>query len=360
MLNQLQTIIAFAVVMLGMSLVITAITQVVSTFLASRGLNLHWALTNLFEELRPELKTRVKQAEGKQGPTLGSVVVDKILLHPLISDSSYSGKLELLKKYWNRAKAIRYEELLRVLDLISEGERPVGSPLDTWKSSQLAGWLVGDPRLSREWFDTAMDRASQRFATHMRAITIVCTFIVAFGAHFDSLELYREVSGNTELRSNLEARAASMMTRYEQTLATEQLSADQNKDQLKARFEAAKSQVQSLQNELGSAGLELFPSPYSRHLTRGGCINPWNWGFVARPFGIDTEAAACQDFLPWIRFSHFIGVLLSSVLLSLGAPFWYNLLRSLTNLKPIVAGKEETERKQQKSDETVSFKDLEK
>jgi hypothetical protein len=42
---------------------------------------------------------------------------------------------------------------------------------------------------------------------------------------------------------------------------------------------------------------------------------------------------------------HFWGILFSAGLLSLGAPFWYNALKSLSALKPTVASKEDQERR---------------
>jgi hypothetical protein len=41
--------------------------------------------------------------------------------------------------------------------------------------------------------------------------------------------------------------------------------------------------------------------------------------------------------------SHLGGVVLSIALLSLGAPFWFNLLRSLSNLRPVLATKDSQE-----------------
>jgi len=38
-------------------------------------------------------------------------------------------------------------------------------------------------------------------------------------------------------------------------------------------------------------------------------------------------------------------VLMSALLLGLGAPFWFNLLKQLTNLRPLIAGKVEKEEK---------------
>src|ERR1700755_2663589 len=41
-----------------------------------------------------------------------------------------------------------------------------------------------------------------------------------------------------------------------------------------------------------------------------------------------------------------LGILLSSVLLSLGAPFWYNALQNLIRLRSVVAVKDDQQRKE--------------
>jgi hypothetical protein len=39
----------------------------------------------------------------------------------------------------------------------------------------------------------------------------------------------------------------------------------------------------------------------------------------------------------------FWGILASAALLSLGAPFWFNVLKNLSNLRPLLAKKQESE-----------------
>jgi hypothetical protein len=40
---------------------------------------------------------------------------------------------------------------------------------------------------------------------------------------------------------------------------------------------------------------------------------------------------------------HLWGILASALLLSLGAPFWFNMLKTLSNLRPVLANKEQQE-----------------
>ena len=389
MLNLLETLISFAVVLLGMSLILTALTQAISGFLGSRGGNLEWTLANLLRTLRPELKEKLE----RDGPDLARRLTKHILQHPLICDSAYQGEglfilrvgrrivevansrwktlgsiVGFLRRHWNqtapfqrrwaRATTIRFEELIRVLDLIADGTRPAGPPSKAWTEQETAGWLSGDPRLNREWFDTAMDRASQRFVTHMRHITFVCSVVLAFGSHFDAVRLYRQLSGNADLRASVGARAEAMMARYEQSISPEAIQKGQARE-VNDRLKIARAQADEIRTELADAGIELLPTPYDKHLRVDGCFNPWSYSWVkstASFVGLDlVDGPGCHDFLPWIDFGHFIGILVSCILLSLGAPFWYNQLRFLTSLKPVIAQKDEKEREVAAKDETVTF-----
>jgi len=53
---------------------------------------------------------------------------------------------------------------------------------------------------------------------------------------------------------------------------------------------------------------------------------------------------------PWYKFAprEFWGTLAAAGLLSLGAPFWFNALKTLSSLRPILATKEESERKKKR------------
>ena len=58
---------------------------------------------------------------------------------------------------------------------------------------------------------------------------------------------------------------------------------------------------------------------------------------------------------PWYNYwtpswLHFWGVLASAALLSVGAPFWFNALKTLTSLRPVLANKEQQERKESDKD----------
>jgi hypothetical protein len=65
----------------------------------------------------------------------------------------------------------------------------------------------------------------------------------------------------------------------------------------------------ALDQHLRAATFELIPSPYPEWTT-----------YAKEP-------------------RHFVGTVMTALLLSLGAPFWFNVLRQLGNLRPAIAGK---------------------
>ena len=90
----------------------------------------------------------------------------------------------------------------------------------------------------------------------------------------------------------------------------------------------------AIKQTLETQGLKLIPD-YSTHVRK---IDGWpDWWVFTEPDGTTGKRL-------WNR--HFFGVLASAALLSLGAPFWFNALKTATTLRPIVASKESEDRAQ--------------
>ena len=254
MMEKLDTLIAFAVVMLGVSLLITILTQLISTALGLRGSNLLWGLETLFQELAPGLAA----AGIRPGDLAKEIIQDQ-----LISDSSFS-RVERMKivgplvgyltqvplagwliNRWRYATAIRLEELVRMVQRKADalGAGHAATPLLTGLLSAtepaarrrlqmlsaaladvappaagaVANYSVQVDRVLQQavdtaqqsvgkletWFNSTMDRASQRFAVQLRLWTVVFAFVVAFAAHLDSLQLLQQLAANPDTRAAL-------------------------------------------------------------------------------------------------------------------------------------------------------------
>src|ERR1700722_4339368 len=119
MFEQLDAAIAFVVVMLMLSLLVTAIVQTISALLDLRGKNLVRALSDLFAQIDSGLRSDADESEKGikylferaknvwthpfTKITLATRVADAVSMHPTIAHT------------FSRAKAIRKDELLNVL-----------------------------------------------------------------------------------------------------------------------------------------------------------------------------------------------------------------------------------------------------
>ena len=424
-LDHLDMAIAFTVVMLTVSLLVTMFVQTVSAVSGLRGTNLRWGVEELLRTLHPELGDRA------------GALADRILQHPIISDSAMARsawlrRLPLVGRWINRlhyAKAIRVQELVGMLDLLA-GSTPAPATLlaDADAQAQIAyvaaearrDLTAGTNELS-QWFNTAMDRVSQRFTTHMRVWTVAASILVAFALHLDTFRLLSQLAANPDARARLAA-ASDAITRVaagplgppaeggpaaqtapqtaappvlyqvvmrqlvtaggplqavgsaslpgffpdrvaaadwlraamagagrptaeiESAVATYEQAVDEaltrNVSAREADVRRLSDQALTARGILGTAGFQLVPDPYHTW-----DFSPWWPTPVWAGLRFRTVWNFARDLL-LVRPSnlHFWGILFSAGLLSLGAPFWYNALKSLSALKPIVAKKEEQER----------------
>ncbi len=368
-LEHFDTILAFAAVMAGLSLVITALTQAISGLLGLRGLNLKWGLIKLFATLAPQLDEIMAQTLARH-----------ILLHPLLSDSTFAAR-KIGWTWWRYASHIRPEELT---GLLSRWRTALAMPQTTAQekaartkvldslnvpgsfrelaTTELAK-LQGIEDGLAEWFESSMSRVSQRFSANMRLITILGAGIVSLVLLVDSIELWQQLARSPELRLRVIATSDALLKKADEMQAgSTNLPA--------AVYRVAAGQLLALHtNELakfsGIAAITDLRSGTNWLIAQcqaNGVTNSARW--LEEYQALVPQAALRQSAdhlhslveshlalgvihsrLPgesWSRAvgRHWGGVMVSIAMLSLGAPFWFNLLRSLSNLRPVLANKD--------------------
>ena len=403
MLQLMDTAIAFAVVMLLLSLLITAVVQAVSALLDLRGKILQKHIEMLLRQVSPGFRdtfTKLQQkgeAEEKNpdsgtpakpnGKTLASVIAAAVVYHPALAQGARK-----VTTFTTRAKAVTASELVAVLkDLASTEADP---PLDATLQKVLKEKLLTVEDGIKKWFDTIMSRSSDLFVKQTRVITIIAAVVVAFVFHIDAGRIIHELYTNAEIRNSFVKMADDATARADKVLENEkrgwkaverlrleeeakanskegkesdtdrnvhersakllagapeslnncsqadtwlaaQLSAntDKDKDKDKELQESLKRTCDKVTTEaLGDAGKQI--QEISNELKHSDLtimsIDGTYWGSYSRPY-------------------HLLGILSAMALLSFGAPFWFNTLRQLSNLKPTlatnIAKQEEDEKK---------------
>ncbi len=167
------------------------------------------------------------------------------------------------------------------------------------------------------WFNTVMDRTTERFVAQARWVTAITALAFSFVLRIDSLQLWQRLSTDSEFRAKL----VSASEEQGEAWLRDHLKGTSDRDSVLSTYnsqfdQATKSWLGELRNsttsvneQLQQASFQLIPTPYP-------------------PFG---------GYVTDLR--HLAGTLVTVLLLSLGAPFWFNLLRQMANLRPAIAEK---------------------
>jgi hypothetical protein len=162
-------------------------------------------------------------------------------------------------------------------------------------------------------FNSTMDRVHQRFTLQMRIWTVVFSLLFALIYHLDAFQIYTQLTNDPAMRTSLTNISDKLMKEYTEVTGQSsngtQVSGASPETDPKKLSQAYKD----VQNNLSSAKLQLFevPTDWWKIWTLG-----WN---------------------------NLLRILATAGFLSLGAPFWYNMLKGLANLRSQVAQKQDSE-----------------
>jgi hypothetical protein len=420
MLQSLDTVIAFVVIMTIASLFVTILVQMSSAALSLRGKNLANALALTFQTIDPLLAEKAHQLAAR------------ILSDPLISDSTRTQKDKNPSSAVDRtrpwhftditcathlAKAVRPEEVYAALkklaaqkskptegatasgaavgsDPIAEAAESVLNALVTPedKAAAIKARLGAVLKVAEEitdapikqkllgavdetsatviieadvarakfdtWFSSALDRAQQWFQVHTRGLTIAASALVALLLQLDAVEVFNYASTNVAARNALVASADRVIKeadgaldekgdlvkriadawaekqkqtpidlkgithtgQLQEALARQnpkfdaQVFDDLVETTTKAYYKDQTAKLRDLTRAVSATGFEFIPAHY------------WRWPSA------EGDYQKVKSIL-W----HLPGIALFAALLSLGAPYWYNLLKNLASLRPRLA-----------------------
>jgi hypothetical protein len=338
-LKSIDVLIGLAVVMLVLSAAVTTITQFVLHIRQSKGKTLKVGIADLLQLIAPDVQRQCAER-----------ISDAVLKHPLVCRGD--GKL---------SETIHREELVKILLELStatgtykleEADRKalqdaleangVKDPatvlanarmllLQLEKSHpQLSNAMRTDLALLQEaessflakihsWFDQTIDRTVDRFTITARKVTFCCAAGVVMFLQLDTIALINQLSMDGQLRNTLVQQAMGVNTTQPTAApATTPQDMPAAAKQLRADLDANRDQIQDL------ATLGLFRVPQN--------VGEW-----------------AKEFQSGNIIMKISGLLVSMVLLSLGAPFWYNALKTLIGLRSVIADKDDVQRAQRQT-----------
>jgi hypothetical protein len=322
MLKTLDILIGATTVVLIFALAVTVLTQALTSLFARKGDHLRAGLASLLQQL------------GISEAAVANTIAGAVLQHPMLSPGNgLFGKVQL-------GTVIHREELTTLLLDAASGQQPgmwptldeaaraslvkmlqangIGDPGAVLKSVRSAAMQLeaSNPELATDvrqsmailheaasdyvarlnsWFDQTIDRVSQQFARNTHAVTVVLAAIVVLSVQLDMIAVVNRLSVDDSLRQQVVASAANDRGMNSGSATTP--------DNLYAR---------PYYDLLGEAGLMTFP------------FNAKWWDQY------DSRK------IP--------GMVIAILLISLGAPFWYNILKDLLGLRSAIAQKDDAQR----------------
>lgn len=319
MLKYIDVLIGLVTVILVASMCVTVLTQAVTSILNSRGKALKQGIMDLLQQIHPgfaaEVTDKIATAvlthplirEGNK--TLGTVVhreeLTKILLELATADTPQSLAVTAKKDLRDalaqngidnpeqKIKEIRTAalELEKSHPELANDVRHNLAILQT-ASSDFVAKVHG-------WFDQTIDRTSARFTTNARWWTLLNAVLVALFLQMDTMMILNRLTVDDGLRA--------AMVQQAQTITT--VGADPEKKK------TAEKETADL---VSRNGLVWIPESIGQWKSR------WDW-----------------NRLP--------GILISMLLLNLGAPFWFNSLKNLLQLRSMIAQKDDAQRKERQT-----------
>jgi len=383
-LNTIDTLIAFVVVMLVVSMAVTTLTGMIGSAVNLRGDCLQQGVARLLLLIDRDL--------GKSGAMriAGLLLRDPLVARPM----TLSGRPR-------RADTVHREELTKLMlefaaahddgKCACDPKPSVGSN-DSWESEG-QGWLVrraqkasgelnalrgklkvslakGDlpdpaetlkrvraaalqleqasPELStavrqnvallnvaqseflakiNAWFDQTIDRVRDLFTARTRLVTAMAALVMALLLQLDSIALINRFHDDPAVRQALVQEAIKNPDKF-----------DPNAKPNTGAASTAIGTIMADKNlkELVQQDLIMVPSTWQE----------WLDGFKANGGKDGKNAKDAKGGSPW---RHIFGILISAALLSLGAPFWYSTLQGLLKLRSVVATRDDAERNERQT-----------
>ena len=191
------------------------------------------------------------------------------------------------------------------------------------------------------WFDQTMDRTSQRFTASTRAMTFVGAFIVAFGLQVDTPALVNRLAADDQLRAQFVEQAAALdRTGRDQTATPPPAGAVAGGAPTDAAPGTAPVNAApvTVPPQTAAADPEVMRRQYRTFLATNGIIT--------------LPGAGWREWREGFRIVNPFGMLLTALLLSMGAPFWYSALGRLLQLRSVLAAKDDAQRSERQSSGT--------
>jgi hypothetical protein len=348
----LTVVIGIIFVLLLLSLLATTLMELLSSFFSLRSRNLLKALRNmlassdqnevLVEEFqRNSLYRHLTQRYGRQssgfsGPSYMSAETFQSILFDVVLKGEGTDQLE------QRIEALPDEDLKNVL---SQLLRESDGQLDLFRLEV------------QNWYNNVMDRAAGWYKRYTQKILLFMGLGIAVVFNADTVALYDRLSNDPETLAQL-ANAAEQYVQARDRAGTLP-NTPGARPQVNAPAPAPNNQTIPI-NPFDSTGTTTMGQPAPTTTYQPGTPAPATYSYgagsvaeqdfrtsledlkgllnneiaeIRRPLGMGWEGVSLRSLSTYDLVSKILGFILTALAISMGAPFWFDLLKKLVNIR---------------------------
>jgi hypothetical protein len=163
-----------------------------------------------------------------------------------------------------------------------------------------------------DWYDTVMQSFEERYNRGMKTYTFVISLIVAIWLNASIFTIYQNVATNDTLRATIVSEGEARLAHYRQLLTLPEAAAPAEQQRIKDLIKSESDTIEARAAEYAAFGFKTLEQE-----------------FVDMPdksLSSQAKHVAMQS----------LGWLITAALLTVGAPFWYDLLDSLFGIKNLL------------------------
>jgi hypothetical protein len=299
------------------------------------------ACSMLNERLQSWLDKRATMLGGALDKLLGKAMAVKVKDHPLIQAMSHDAELPSYIPSGTFAVALLESLVKTSADqgmTFASLQKAVGAIPDERARKSLNALLIasrgdlGKVRAHVEhWFDSAMTRLSGAYKRHVTRVLLVMGFVLAAATNADAIELVQRLEHESSLRTAVAAQAQAQVKPAEAADAAPDATPDKDTAKLNIT-EAQLSRLDLLFWDLSTS----VPDAGDAAAAAGGDAKAKAEARAKAEAVAAAHPRAVHSYGQgwwWWAALKLAGFFMTALAVSLGAPFWFDLLGRLVNLR---------------------------
>jgi hypothetical protein len=203
------------------------------------------------------------------------------------------------------------------------------------------------------WFEETMDRATGWYKKHTQFILFFVGFAIAIAFNVDTLKIVNKLEKDPKLREQILQQADAFVKDHpdlDTELMQQEIEFKRSVAQrMKADSALDKKDIGTyIEDSLKLVKYQLLKARRDTLMNRAESLLQKDIRNVHHSLGLEWESYECNSSLLECIFLSIVGWTLTALALSLGAPFWFDLLNKLMKLRGSVATptKDDKEKKQ--------------